>query len=347
MKRKKFIAIIVFCLIAMTGFLAAEVKASFPDILKPTFIAVDDQNLYINEKASIFVYSLKDFSLKTKFGISGEGPKEFKISPGGEGIMIFPQPENLAINSVGKVSLFTREGQFIKEFMSPGGPMAQMVQPIGKNYIALMRSMDNSTQSMSMAVNLYDEKLNKIKEIFKMPIMKGGKMTFPMTAPTAFVDGNRMVCAGKVDAFSLLVYDEQGNQVAEITRDYKLLSVTKEYQNKIHELFKTMPDTKQYYDLFKNMLSFGDKFPPIQQFWVADGNVYIQTYKEKDGIEEFFVYSNSGKFIKQVQLPVHYMYGVRISPTAFKNNTFYQLIENDDEEIWQLHAHKVLPGNVE
>jgi hypothetical protein len=48
-----------------------------------------------------------------------------------------------------------------------------------------------------------------------------------------------------------------------------------------------------------------------------------------------------GRFIKQVYLPFTYMYGVQPNPVAVKHNTLFQLVENEDEETWELHATKI------
>jgi hypothetical protein len=63
--------VMIIVLSLFTTASAAERKTSCPDILKPEFIQVDGDELFINEGPSIFIYSLKDFKLKKKFGKQG------------------------------------------------------------------------------------------------------------------------------------------------------------------------------------------------------------------------------------------------------------------------------------
>ncbi|MFC2155329.1 hypothetical protein ACFLRB_02405 [Acidobacteriota bacterium] len=81
-----------------------------PDLLNPNVIMADNDRLYIADGTSIFIYSAKDFSLLKKFGREGEGPREFldKI------YTIGVQGEYLTVNSVAKLSFFTKDGQFVK-----------------------------------------------------------------------------------------------------------------------------------------------------------------------------------------------------------------------------------------
>jgi hypothetical protein len=327
----------------MGGMVSAEKIASLPDLMNPYYIAVDDQHLYALDKAEVFIYSLKDFSLKKKFGKRGEGPREFMISPGGEGMMIFPTSDSLVINSTGKVSFFSKNGTFIKEMKTPsafrGNPMIQIV---GKNLVGIGAAIDRKSQSISIVTALFDGELNKIKELKKQPFMKGARFQFPIASPAIYVDGDRVITPAEKDRFAMDIFDSTGKKVTSISRDYEPLKITQKYKDRVHVFFKTMPDTKPFYESIKQMISFGDKFPPIQGFFVADKTIYIQTYLEKDDKYEFFVYDTGGKFIQRLLLPVHYMYGIRISPTAVKNNTFYQLVENEDEEVWELHGVKIL-----
>ncbi|MGD2088646.1 MAG: hypothetical protein PVH61_20885 [Candidatus Aminicenantes bacterium] len=43
-----------------------------PDLINPDGIQADRHQLYITERHSIYIYSLKDFKLTKKFGKSGE-----------------------------------------------------------------------------------------------------------------------------------------------------------------------------------------------------------------------------------------------------------------------------------
>jgi hypothetical protein len=337
---KAVLIAVVILMVAVTGIYAEKV-ATLTDVFKPSYLVVDDSQFYVVEKSTVFIYSLKDYKLKGKFGKAGEGPQEFKAAPGGSGgISIFPQKDYLHINSIGKISTWTKDGKFINE--ARGNVMISMVQPLGKKLVGLGAAFDAKTRQVDMAANLYDDKLNKTKELSRQEMMKAGSYKFPITNPAIFSLGDKVVIPGEKNRFSIKVFDAEGNETVHITRDYKRLPVTKKYKDEIDTFFRTSPFTKDNYEQMKKMISFNDEFPAIQGFNAADNTIYIQTYKEQDGKSEFFVYKSDGTFIKQVFLTIHRSNVMIPNPAAFKNNTFYQIIENEDTEEWELHAVKVL-----
>jgi hypothetical protein len=86
----------------------------FPDPRNPEKIFVDGNRLYITEFPTVYIYSLPGFRLIKKFGRSGEGPQEFKRQ-----IHLTVQPGYIMVQSIGKVSFFTRDGDAGEEFKSP------------------------------------------------------------------------------------------------------------------------------------------------------------------------------------------------------------------------------------
>jgi hypothetical protein len=344
MKIKKTVLLTVSLLLLFSFTLQSEVVATFPELMKPYFMAVDDIQLYVIDKEKIYIYSLTDYKLKTTFGKKGEGPQEFRLSRGGEGLMIFPKSEVLLVNSLGKLSFFTKDGKYLKEIKLPSN-MSQstpMVQTFGKNYVGLGSFVNQKEQGFSVGAILLDEQLQKIKVLTKVPFMKGGKMTFPLTFPAVAVMEDKIITPGESNRFSVYIFDKAGNKTVEISRNYKPLKVNDKYKEDVFKFYKNSPETKAFFEIIKKMLAFDGHFPPIQNFWTADNYIYIQTYLEQDGQYEFFVYDLKGKLVKRLFLHYKLISVLRPNPTAFKNNTCYQLIENEDEEIWELHIQKIL-----
>lgn len=103
-------SLIILLLLLLTALLSFGDKiATFPDISAPVQLRVDDNKLYISEKASVFIYSLDNFELLKTFGGEGEGPREFKRYA-----FLYPLPNHLLVNSVGKISYFKKDGTFVK-----------------------------------------------------------------------------------------------------------------------------------------------------------------------------------------------------------------------------------------
>ena len=332
--RRCLIFIIAVTTFSLMGY--AEKLAELTDFFQPADLAVDEHQFYVIEKAQVFIYSLEDYSLKRKFGQAGEGPKEFKLNPSGGGLSIVPQKQSLVLNSIGKVSFYTKDGKFIKEIKC--NPLSARYKPMGNRFIGGTILMQ--TNQMAVTINLFDDKLTKIKEIGKLEILSKGRMTLPIPVAKFYPLKNKIAIGGG-EEFVINILDADGNKVSAITRDYKRLEVTEKYKQRVLHSFKAGRGTKQAYEIIKNMITFTEYFPAIQSFWADHENIYIQTYLEKDGKYEFFVYDHNGKFLKRLLLPVYYRDGINLFPTAVKNNFFYQLIENEDEEVWELHREKI------
>ena len=71
-----FLLIIFFCL----SFLPARKLGELREVLEPDMIDVYGNELYVLEKATVFVYSLKNLKLIRKIGKAGEGPGELKVT---------------------------------------------------------------------------------------------------------------------------------------------------------------------------------------------------------------------------------------------------------------------------
>ena len=194
--------------------------------------------------------------------------------------------------------------------------------------------------SMSFTLNIYDSHLTKIKEIYQLPMMQRGRMEFPTISPIFFVVNNKIIIGGQKE-FVINILNAKGDKISSISRDYKLLKVTEDYRKGIHDYFKTNPATKQTYEFIKNMITFGEYFPAIQGIYVDNQKIYIQTYMKKEEKYECFIYEVNGKFLQRLFLPVKYMNALMPNPTTIKDNTLYQLVENEDEENWELHAHPI------
>jgi len=312
--------------------------ATLPGLFKPNPIAVDDQQLYICDGVTVHIYSLEDFTRKATFGKPGEGPQEFLHNPSAPAsIMIAAFPEYLLVGSRGKISFYSKDGKFIREQKVPGGQMFGIYQPIGNNFAGMGGSLGED-RSMALTINLYDADFKKIREIHKQSFMKKGMLSFPAVNPIFYARENRIIVPGG-EEFAINILDAEGNKVTSISREYKRLKVGDDYKKGVHDFLKAM--AKDRYELVKQMLTFRDTFPAIQAFFVEDGKIYIQTFMGKDGSDEFFIYDLNGKFLKRLFVPFKYLNPVIPSPFAIKNDTLYQLIENENEEEWELHAVEI------
>jgi hypothetical protein len=309
-------------------------KVPLPDLVKPRHIAVDANQMYVTEGATVFIYSLKDFKLIKKFGKQGEGPQEFKRRI----TFLDVQTEYLFLISAGKVSYFTKGGTFKKEFRTLSPEMK--LKPLGKNFVGGRMAAENST--LYLAIGIYDSNLKKIKELYKqeMEVQLGGKGTKIYAHPLPFhAYGDKLFIARGKD-FLIEVLDNAGNKQYDITYDYKKIKVTEADKKKVMNHLKTDPETKPYLEMLKPIL-FPDYFPAIRNYYAADGKLYVFTYKENNNKSEVFLFDMKGTFLKKLFVPCLYMSPVDEYPAAIKDGKFYQLVENEDTEEWELHINRI------
>lgn len=123
-----------------------------------------------------------------------------------------------------------------------------------------------------------------------------------------------------------------------ITKDYKQLKVPEEYKKRTMKWYKN--NFKQFWSFFKDRISFKNDYPAVQRMVVTDDRIYILTYKKQQENTECIIFDLKGKEQKRVYLPLPQVYGTEIPIFGILNNCFYYLVENEEEETWELHVKK-------
>jgi hypothetical protein len=333
---KKIILIIILLIIASLV-LGAKV-VPLPGLLKPYQVRVDESKIYIVEGATIYIYPLKDFSLLKKFGKKGEGPQEFIIPPPG-GVDIVVQPDFLLVSSMGKLSYFTKEGQFKKEikvtaFMQSG------FFPIGKSLVGIgMKQEDNIIYT---TINIFDADLKKGREVsrFKSPLQPG-KVDFVTASrrPLLSTFENKIFYGGQDG--EIYVFDVSGKKLSFISHEYEKIKLSDEHKKRYIDFFKIDPRFKRGWERFRDQLQFPAYLPVIRDLIVSDGKIYVLTYKEKEKKREFYISGIEGKGLKKTMLTLPEMNPLELYPYTISNNKLYQIIENDDSEEWELHITEI------
>lgn len=327
--------------LVMTPFVFGEEVARLAEINAPETITVDTNQLFITEEASIYIYSLEDFKVQKKFGKRGEGPREFLVTPDAGGLQINVQPDYILVSSIGKISYFTRHGDFIKEIKAPRA--LALYKPLGKELAGTGFARDSGI--VYATINLYDSQLNKIKEIHrhKNPYQVGQKMNPFLTPPLTYTMDNKII----VDLRNgpILVFKHTGEKYSTIDYTYDKIKLESIHKKQILDFYRTNPKIKHNWERIKNLIEFPDTFPDIQQCTVKDGKIYAQTYRKKKkknrNQAEFFIFDLKGKPLKRLFLPLADMNILKPFPYTIKNNKLYQLIEDEKIEEWTLHRHAI------
>ena len=331
MKKTCFVLLIVF----LATFICASPVIPLHDLVKPWTINVDKDRIYITEGQVVYIYSSGDFKLKKKFGRRGEGPGEFKTNVRSLGLAIdlFLHPDHLVINSFHRVSLFTLQGEYIKQI---DGAAGNTFQPLGEKYVGQKYLIDNNV--LYTTTWLYDSNFQKIKEINRcFHGFQAGRSFNPFTYyPIIYKTYKNKVFLDGRDG-NLYIFDQTGEKSAACKLETEKIQVKDQDRERYIQYFKTHPDWKDFYlRRLKGLLKFPEYFPVIRNFHVADDRIYVLTYKEDKGKSEWLIMDMQGKLVKKIFLPVSFMNVLDIYPYTVEGGKLYQLIENEDEE-WELH----------
>jgi hypothetical protein len=332
-----------FILFLLLGFTYAREVTVLKELSRPDTISMGNERIYITEGTSVFIYSLENHRLIKKFGKKGEGPQEFNVTPMGPPLVAYPYNHKLYVSSMAKLSVFTRDGEYLKE--SKVTPYIVYV-PFGNSYAGTGNAANEKNQQV-LSVNLYNEKFEKTKELYKSDMVVGSLSSATIDAPMSSFKftsyKNRIyLVAGKV-GFAIDVFDAKGTKLYRIKKDYEPLKLPEEYKKKTENWFKTDPNYKEYWDYFKRRISYKTYYPAIRDMSVTGDHIYVLTYKTQNDNSECIVMDLQGNEKKRVFLTCPENLGMDFNPKyTFHNRHFYTLVENQKEEVWELHKTEIL-----
>lgn len=327
------IVLVLLVLGVMPLVLAGKV-IMLPDLINPTSIAADGDRLYITEQTSVYIFSSKDIKLLKKFGRRGEGPSEFLTSPG-YNITLYVHPGYLVINSPGKISLFSKQGELIKEQKS-SWPLPD-VQPSGKFFVGSSSHVENNVRYLDFY--LYNQDIKRTKLIFKTrsPFQRLTDEYDPLiqTLPFKYYCKHGKVFINELNEV-IHVFDSEGKEIFVLKYDFNKLKTSEKLKEEVYDFFRTNPGTKNFFEEFKRLMRFPQTFPPMRDFYAADNKIFVLPYAKENGKNNFYIFDMSGKFVKKIPVPLKDRNIFELYPYAIEGNNLYQLVENEAEE-WQLH----------
>jgi len=145
---------------------------------------------------------------------------------------------------------------------------------------------------------------------------------------------DRIYITGK-DGFILDCLDNKGKVIYSIRREgFQKHKITSEDIKNANKYFKLRYGDA--FEQFRHQIVYPEYFPEIRDFKVADDRIYILPYEWNETGLKFFIYSTSGNFLSEQFIPLKLQYSMQPYPFAMKNNKVYQLIENEDTEVWEL-----------
>jgi len=341
--KKILMLVVILILVSMFSLGNTKVLPLDENIMKPEQIVVGDDYMYITEGTTISVFSVKDDKVITRFGKKGEGPGEIQGSRRGNvTLTLIPLKDKLYLFNRNKVMYFSKKGKFLKEIRIQGG-FVRSLFPVGDKFVG-QSFIRGKNRSMKTAINIFSNDL-KTKKIFygtEKEIQRGSFLKHFMPDNVFIMKtGNGKVYINDTDKLIIKVFEISGKKINEIKYNYKLQKVSERTKKDIRNYYKTSPRFKAFYDRIKNRIEIGNRYNAIKDFFVDKDTIYVQTHIKTDSGVEFLLFTKTGKFIKKTVLPLHSINVLEFYPYYIKNDTLYQIVENEDEEEWELHITKI------
>ena len=302
------------------------------ELYNPEYFIANKNFLLIEDNQVIKMFSMKDFKFTKTIGKKGEGPGEFKGYP-------YPQvlSDTIMISSSGKLSFFDFSGNLIKEQRT--NLRTPKIIKIKNKYVIESKKMEKD--DFYLLYNLYDSDFKQEKVFYKgkWSIHKGGKRDL-FEIYFYDVHDNKIIFAHG-EGFKIEILDAVGNNLHTIEMNPPKIPFTDEdFKNifvKMEENFKD----KGFIQSMKSKAIKPDYYPDIRTCRVADGKIYIVTYLKKEILSECFIFSMRGKQLSRIFIPLRDTSPINTPPFIIYNSHLYQLVENIDEEQWQLIIDKL------
>ena len=327
------------------------------EVMKPDNITVQGDELYVVEGATIYIYSLKDLKLTRKFGKKGEGPGELLVVPGIPN-KITVSDDYILAETLPKIIYFSKKGILVKE-MKRITPLTFGFIPIGKNFVGIKQQATGKGKIIS-CICIFDPELKEIKELHRQKwVQQGGAgseiiLDMVMDFTHYKVYDNKIFIEESPKGFLIEVFDDKGDKLYQIEKEYEAVKVTDKIKEEIIDRFKEDPAIKMQinaqggWDALKKLFSmnFPETFPAIQDIGISNDKIYVQTFKKVNGKEEYVVMDLKGKIIKKGYAPTFEgtpllarILGAKLHTIA--NGKLYYLQDNVDKEEWELYCETI------
>jgi len=310
----------------------AQVRV-IPELMNPDSIALDDNRIYITEGTKIHIFDRRSLEQVAVFGKEGEGPKEFRQVPGLP-LILNVEGKELEVNSFGKVSYFTKSGEFLREKRTQAG-FIFMALPLGDNLACWGLALESQVRYRT--IELRDKDLKKLRTIVKQKdeFQSPGQGMDILKAAFSFAVLKDKLWVAHSPDFTIHTYDVKGDPAGEIHLDHPRRDMTPADRDGVLNFLKTDRSTKEFFELLKP-IRFQDQYPAIVAIFSAQDKMYVMTWRRENSRNEILVMDAKGKVEKKLWLPLAYQNAVRPAPFAIRDNQLFQLAENEDEE-WELH----------
>jgi hypothetical protein len=337
----KKMSCLLLLFILVSAWTYAQDSFPFAQLANPGEIFIDGDYIYITDFPAVYIYRLKDYKLLKKFGRKGEGPGEFRLH-----IRFSVQKDNLLVQSKGKVSLFTRQGQFTKQFRSPADFRTAMA--LGDRLVVSNTALNLLSDRWIFTVEICGMDFSAPKRIYQEPHFFQRKQSINVLhlsrnnwqrriSPFFYTYRDKIfIEAQSGENGTIHVFGQNGKKVSTITHHYDKLAFDDSFKQEIYDHFKCLGTRILLLLNKRKMALYPDYFPALRAFRVADGKIYVIPYKKKEGKSELHIFDVPGKLLGKVLVDIEELDIFEFYPFTISRGKIYQLVDNTDSEEWEL-----------
>ena len=313
---------------------------SLNDLINPSEIFILNNKLYITtssdpdkKAATVYAYSLKDFSFQWKAGGLGKGKGQYNVWPG-HTVRVGTLPEKLFICDFFKMGFYDFRGKYLNEVMLEQG--SAFYKSIGNKFVGQGSPKESGVGYYT--VNLYDSTLKKIKEIYRIEnsynsVLKKNRIyTRDLFYQTY---KNRIYIKGRSEDFVIDVYDKNGNELKTIDIPYTRLNITEKHKEAAYNLYRNHPLFGKYFKELKKEIVFPEYLPAIKDFRISEEKLYVLTYRTEDAKSEFYILDLEGNIKKKIMLPIIWK-SIQVISYEINNEKLYQIVKDENTHNWNL-----------
>lgn len=348
---KKIICLIIGLLFFLSFGFAGK-AATFPELVHPKNLVVDDERVIVTDYPSIYIYSLKDYHFIKKFGSKGQGPGEFYIDREWldrklAGLITYVSGNRFFVNSMGRLSIFSNSGDLLKTVTNQAYGGGYRFQPLGDKFIGFQVAREK--KKLFATVNLYDSNLKKEKEIFRHPFWMSSRNTREInfferangTIPFLVGDDKIFITRGGSENFVIDVFDQEGKRLNTLTPDIDKIKVPDSFIKEVHAYFRLKFKRGLEHNI--KFTTFSEYFPAVRRFAVEDKKIYVITYKRSTDNKnnEMIILDFDGNVLRKVMLPAAEKNPEHLYPFSVYRGKLYQVVENEKTEEWELYVTEI------
>ena len=347
-RMKKSLVMVLFIILTHVAFAQAPYQETIrlPEVKNPISLISDAENIYITERAKVFIYSRVDYKLKTSFGKVGSGPGEFTVNSN-QPIQLMLRGDEIIIKCLDRLLYFSKAGVFKSETKTvPGFIMA--LKPMGQQFVGIGQLQKNDR--VFLTINIYDDKLDPVNELIQRDeeIHKSGEelqyhfLHFPTRLDYSFAVHNERIYLAWGNDGKIKTFGKDGSPGASIDVPDEKVQINSKLRKQIKKFFKKDPEInadtfKAYY---KNMV-FPENYPAIRSIRVCNDKIYAVTYFEAKEGTRCYVFKADGSAEGNVNIPLKSANLKRHFPYYKQGEDFYQLFENKEKAFWELHLTEI------